>query len=302
MPRRIVLIVALLTALHPGRAFAAEAKEDGVNLSQVLFEELVDNVEHPYAKIPLLTIGGFKLSISITKHFILLAVVALLVLATLFYLARKLRDPFKKPTRLQSLFETLLEYMRHEVFEPVLGPEGKRFQLLCFSFFLFILYANLLGLVPPFAPIVPPGADKAAWLGGAVTGNLATTAGLGLIAFATFNVAGMRSKGIIGYWRDMIPHGTPVWMAPITLLLEIIGTLSKTFAMIMRLFANMIGGHVAILIILLLVIKFQSLAIGPIAVLVDLAISGLEIFVAVLQAYIFSFLSALFIGIAVRKH
>jgi F-type H+-transporting ATPase subunit a len=91
-------------------------------------------------------------------------------------------------------------------------------------------------------------------------------------------------------------------MAPVTLLLEIVGIFSKTLALIMRLFANMIGGHVAILVILLLVLKFQSLAIGPIAVLVDLAISALELFVAVLQAYIFSFLSALFIGLAMRKH
>jgi F-type H+-transporting ATPase subunit a len=304
MPQRVVLILVALLAAGPGRAFAAPAEEpkEGFSLSQVLFEELTDNIEHPYARIPLLSIGGFTLAFSITKHFILMTVVALLVLLTMFYLAHKLKDPFKKPTRLQSLFETILEYLRKEVYEPVLGPEGKRYQILCFSFFLFILYSNLLGLVPPFAPLMPPGAEKAAWLGGAVTGNLATTAGLGLITFVVFNVAGMRAKGAFGYWKDMIPHGTPVWMAPFTLLLEIVGTFSKTFAMIMRLFANMIGGHVAILIILILIIKFQSLVLGPAAVLVDLAISGLEIFVAILQAYIFSFLTALFIGLALRKH
>ena len=91
-------------------------------------------------------------------------------------------------------------------------------------------------------------------------------------------------------------------MGPITLLLEVVGIFSKTIALIMRLFANMIGGHVALLLILLLILKFQSLAIGPVAVLVDLAISALELFVAVLQAYIFSFLSALFIGLAIKKH
>ena len=91
-------------------------------------------------------------------------------------------------------------------------------------------------------------------------------------------------------------------MGPITLVLEIVGIFSKTIALIMRLFANMIGGHVALLLILLLILKFQSLTIGPFAVLVDLAISALELFVAVLQAYIFSFLSALFIGLAIKKH
>ena len=192
--------------------------------------------------------------------------------------------------------------MRREVYEPVLGEEGRKYHLLCFTFFLFILYSNLLGMIPPFAPLAPKGGGEMVWLGGAVTGNLATTAGLGLITFMVFNIQGMMSKGVLGYWRELIPHGTPAWMAPFTLLLEIVGIFSKTLALIMRLFANMIGGHVAMLVILLMVLKFQSLAIGPVAVLVDLAISALELFVAVLQAYIFSFLSALFIGLAMRKH
>jgi F-type H+-transporting ATPase subunit a len=157
-------------------------------------------------------------------------------------------------------------------------------------------------MIPPFAPLRPAGGGEAVWLGGAVTGNLSTTLGLGLITFFVFNIQGMATKGVIGYWRDLVPHGTPGWMAPVTLLLEIVGIISKTIALIMRLFANMIGGHVALLLILLLILKFQSLVIGPVAVLVDLAISALELFVAVLQAYIFSFLSALFIGLALRKH
>jgi F-type H+-transporting ATPase subunit a len=271
------------------------------NLSTALFSELTDNFEHPYATLTL-AVGNLRLPINITKHFILIAVVGLLVLASMFYLAHKLKDPFKTPTRLQSLFETLIQYMSDNVFQPVLGEEGRKFYLLCFSFFLFILYSNLLGMIPPFAPLRPSGESEAVWLGGAVTGNLATTAGLGIITFIVLNVAGMRSKGIIGYWKDLVPHGTPGWMVPFTLLFEVVGIFSKTVALIMRLFANMIGGHVAILLILLLIIKFQSLAIGPVAVLVDLAISGLELFVAVLQAYIFSFLSAMFIGLAIRKH
>jgi len=296
----MAFIVLLLAALPIVPVFAAEAQ--GFNLSTALFTELTDNVDHPYASLPLFSIGSFHLTLFITKHFILMTAVALLVLLSLFYLARKLRDPYRKPTRLQGLFEVLLDYMRREVYEPVLGEEGRKYHLLCFTFFLFILYSNLLGLIPPFAPVPPKGGGEAVWLGGAVTGNLATTAGLGLITFMVFNIQGMFSKGVIGYWRDLVPHGTPGWMAPVTFLLEIVGIFSKTLALIMRLFANMIGGHVAILVILLLVLKFQSLAIGPVAVLVDLAISALEIFVAVLQAYIFSFLSALFIGLAMKKH
>ena len=285
----------------PGRPHTGTG-EKGFSLSTALFEELTDNAERPYASLPLIDAGKLHLTINVTKHFIMMTLVAVLVLASMLYLARKLRNPYKKPTRLQSLFETLIEYMRDTVYQPVLGDEGKRFHMLCFSFFLFILYGNLLGMVPPFAPLRPNGESPAVWLGGAVTGNLATTAGLGLITFVVLNVAGMRAKGILGYWKGLVPHGTPGWMAPLTLLFEVVGMFSKTIALIMRLFANMIGGHVAIILILLLILKFQSLAIGPVAVLVDLAISALELFVAVLQAYIFSFLSAMFIGLAIRKH
>ncbi len=302
--RRIVLTGLLLAAIPLGILHAEEGAVHAgkLDMSAVLFGELTDNTDRPFAVLPLFSVGSFRLQLAITKHFILMTAVGLLVLASMLYLARKLRDPYRRPTRLQSLFESLLEYMRDTVYEPVLGAEGKRFYLLCFTFFLFILYGNLLGMVPPFAPIVPPGGGEAVWLGGAVTGNLATTLALGLITFVVFNVAGMRAKGILGYWKDLVPQGTPGWMGPITLLLEVVGIFSKTIALVMRLFANMIGGHVALLLILLLILKFQSLTIGPVAVLVDLAISALELFVAILQAYIFSFLSALFIGLAIKKH
>jgi len=303
----VALLILLLFALPAGGIFAAAPAQpregtEGFSLSKSLFAELTDNADRPFATLPIFSVGSLHLTLKVTKHFILMNAVALLVLASMFFLAYKLRDPFRKPTRMQGLFEVLIEYMRREVYEPVLGEEGRKYHLLCFTFFLFILYSNLLGMIPPFAPLPPKDGGEMVWLGGAVTGNLATTAGLGLITFMVFNIQGMRSKGVIGYWRDLVPHGTPGWMAPVTLLLEVIGILSKTLALIMRLFANMIGGHVAILVILLLVLKFQSLAIGPVAVLVDLAISALELFVAVLQAYIFSFLSALFIGLAMRKH
>jgi len=295
--------LCLVLVIIPVRlAHAEDQAKNEFNLSKVLFAEITDSYDHPFARIPLFTIGSFTLAISITKHFVLMTAVGLLVLASMFYLAHKLKDPLRTPTRLQSLFEALLQYMREQVYEPVLGPEGRRFHLLCFTLFLFILYANLLGMIPPFAPIKPPGESEAVWIGGAVTGNLATTVALGLITFFVFNASGMRAKGSLGYWRRLAPEGTPGWMLPFTLLLEFVGILSKTIALIMRLFANMIGGHVALLLILLLILKFQSIAVGPIAVIVDLAIMALELFVAVLQAFIFSFLSALFISVAQRTH
>jgi len=308
----------------PFGAFASEAESNGGNfeLKEPLFEELTDNTEHPYAVIDLgFSIGKTPVQIRVTKHLLLMWTVGALVLLSMFYLAHKLRNPFKKPTRLQGLLEVLIEYMKKEVFDPVLGEEGKGYYLLCYCFFFFVLYSNVLGLIPPFAPLhsavkldVPMGfvapldskvletGNWKVWLGGAVTGNLATTLGLGLITFVVFNVAGMKAKGVLGYWKGLVPNGTPGWMAPITWVLELIGLFSKTIALIMRLFANMIGGHTSIIVILLLIIKFQSLLVAPVALAVDLAIFALEMFVAVLQAYIFAFLSALFISLAMKKH
>jgi F-type H+-transporting ATPase subunit a len=282
-----------------------------VSFSGAIFDELTDNTERPFATLGELRIGGRVYELRLTKHLVLLVFVSVLVLASMFYLAAKLRHPFRKPTRLQGLFEVLLEYMRHEVYEPVLGEDGKKFVLLCFTLFLFVLYSNIIGLIPPFLPLKTVHAEAVAlagadlprvWIGGSITGNLAVTAGLGLITFVVLNIAGMRAKGVVGYWKGFVPHGLPGWMVPVTWVLEVIGLFSKTLALIMRLFANMIGGHIAILVILLLIIKFQSLAIAPLAIAVDVAISALELFVAALQAYIFSFRSALFIGLAIHKH
>lgn len=319
----VVTIFFVISCILPPGIHSSESASEGdaFELKDPLFEELTDSTEHPYAVIDLFRIGDMPFQIRITKHLLLMWVVGALVLLSMLYLARKLRNPFKKPTRLQGLLEVLIEYMKKEVFDPVLGEHAGKFYLFLFGLFFFVLYSNVLGLIPPFAPLhssvqldVPLGftvplapavkeaGDWKVWLGGAVTGNLATTLGLGLMTFVAFNVAGMKAKGVVGYWKGLIPHGTPGWMAPITLLLEIVGLLSKTFALIMRLFANMVGGHTALLVVLLFIVKFRSLLIAPVAVLVDLAIFALEGFVAVLQAYIFAFLSALFIGVAVKSH
>lgn len=288
-----------------------ETPKEQFSFSRAIFGELTDNTEDPFALLGTLHIAGAEYQIKLTKHLILLVVVTALVLATMIYLAVKLKHPIRTPTRLQGLLETLLEYMRREVYEPVLGEDGKKFTLLCFTLFLFVLYSNVIGLIPPFMPLGTVHAETAAlvggefprvWLGGSITGDLAVAAGLGLITFVVLNVAGMRAKGVVSYWKGLVPHGLPGWMVPVTWVLEVVGLFSKTLALIMRLFANMIGGHIAMLVILLLITKFQTLAVAPVAVLVDVAISGLEVFVAVLQAYIFSFLSALFIGLALGNH
>jgi F-type H+-transporting ATPase subunit a len=297
----LVSLVLIAPALFAEGGAAAGPVEKGFSLSEELFKELTDNTEAPFLRLLTFDVGRFRIELAFTKHSLLMILVTALVTAAMLYLASRLRDPYRRPSRLQSLLEMIVEYMRREVFAPVLGDEGKRFVPLCLTLFLFVLFSNLVGLIPPFVRL-PAVGGHAVWVGGAITGNLAVTLGLGLIVFAVFNYQGMKAQGFVGYWKHLIPHGTPGWMAPFAWLMEFVGLLSKTLALIMRLFANMIGGHVAIMVILLLIIKFESLSVGPAAVLIDLAISGLEVIVAVLQAYIFSFLSALFIGMALQKH
>ena len=178
----------------------------------------------------------------------MMALVAVLALASMLYLARKLRNPYKKPTRLQSLFETLIQYMRDTVYQPVLGDEGKRFHMLCFSFFLFILYGNLLGMVP-LRPAAPQRGSPG--LAGRRGHGQPRHHGPGLITFVVLQRGRDARQGILGYGKVWRRTGHPAAWPPLRSSLSG-GDVSKTIALIMRLFANMIGGHVAIILILLL--------------------------------------------------
>lgn len=153
------------------------------------------------------------------------------------------------------------------------------------TLFFFIWINNVLGLVPAF----PGGAN--------LTGNIAVTFVLALITLIIVNVNGNRY-----YWKHILRPDVPWWLYPIMLLVELIGIISKPFALMIRLFANMIAGHIIVLSLISLIFIFQTLAVAPVSIAFVLFMYILELLVGFLQAFIFTLLTALFIGMAIEEH
>jgi F-type H+-transporting ATPase subunit a len=235
-------------------------------------------------------IGRLALDISPTRHVVMLWIAALLcILTTLLALRahnRKTRLG-QAPSGLGNSLEAVVLYMRNEVILPNVGPHGNGYVPFLLTLFFFILFANLLGLIP---------------YGATATGNISVTATLAIITFIVIEVAGMKAQGW-GYINTIVfwPHDMSLAMKlPITVILtpiEIIGKFTKPFALAIRLFANMVSGHVVLLALISLIFTFATWFLVPVPIALALGISLLELFVAFLQAFIFTLLSSVFIGL-----
>ena len=235
-------------------------------------------------------IGNFAIDISPTKHVVMLLVAATLCLITLLWAARshaRQHAAGTAPRGPANGIEALVLYLRNDLVLPNVGAHGDKFVPFVLTLFFFILFANLLGLIP---------------YGSTATGNISVTATLAIITFFVVEIAGMRALGrkyigTVVYW----PHDMSIWMkAPMTLVMtpiEFISKLTKPFALAIRLFANMVAGHIVVLALIGLIFTFGSYIIAPLPLLMAFAIMLLEIFVALLQAYIFSLLASVFIGL-----
>ena len=235
-------------------------------------------------------IGRFALDISPTRHVVMLWIAALLcILTTLIALRahnRRTREG-KAPGGFGNGLEALVLYLRNEVVLPNVGAHGNAFVPYLLSLFFFILYVNLLGLIP---------------YGSTATGNISVTATLAIVTFFVIEIAGMRALGrsyinTIVFWPHDMSLGMKLFISPILTPIEIIGKLTKPFALAIRLFANMISGHVVLLALISLVFTFATWILVPLPIAMALGISFLELFVAFLQAFIFMLLSSVFIGL-----
>jgi F-type H+-transporting ATPase subunit a len=202
-----------------------------------------------------------------------------------------------------SLIEMICVYFRNEVAVPILGEEhADRFIKYIWSAFFFVLTMNLLGIIPIATALSPWGLH----LGGTATGNIWVTTTLALMTLVMMVWNGLRFGGK-AYLAHFSPG--PVFLAPLMIPLEIVGTFAKIFALAMRLFANMLAGHVLLAVLVSLILSaFEALgSVGGFAVAVPIvaasvAINFLEIFVAFLQAFIFTYLTVVFIGLSVNVH
>ncbi len=252
-------------------------------------------------ELPTIHVGGIAIDLSITKHVFWMIVATILTVVTMWAAARaarRLDQGEEAPGGILGAMEAFYLFLRDEVVMANIGRGGEGFVPLVITFFFFILYSNLLGLVP---------------FGATATGNISVTAGLALLALVVIELAGFRALGPRGYMSTIfyLPPGLPGWLKPIMLVImtpvELIGKLAKPFALAVRLFANMTAGHFVLLALIGLILTYGgwSHASGLVtivgAVALGLFVMFLEIFVAFLQAYIFAMLTAVFIGL-IRHH
>jgi F-type H+-transporting ATPase subunit a len=233
--------------------------------------------------------GPLAIDFSPTKHVVMISIAAFLCMLTLLTAARsqaRSAAAGQPPKGFANAIEAMVLYIRNEVILPNVGHHGEAFVPFLLTIFFFILFCNLLGLVPYFAT---------------ATSNISVTATLAIVSFLVIEIAGMRALGA-GYIKTIVywPHDMPIAIkAPITLIMtpvELIGKFTKPLALAIRLFANMIAGHVVVLALISIVFTFGSWLIMPAPVLATTGIMMLELFVAFLQAFVFCLLVSVFIG------
>ncbi len=274
--------------LRPTPTERAERKESTSILQHV--EDSHELEVEPFGVIHLpqfapIHLLGLTINLSITKHVVFLWIAALVLLLLLSTAARG-NSSRTVPRGLGNLVEVFIVFIRDEVVLPTIGREGLRFLPFFLTLFFFILVCNLLGLVP---------------YGSTATGNVNVTAGLAIISFFFIQIAGIMKNGFFGYFKGLIPHGVPVFVLPVMIVVEFIGLFTKPFALCIRLFANMTAGHIVILSLISLIFTFGTILVAPVSVAFALFINLLEIFIALLQAYIFTMLSSLFVSLAVHQ-
>ena len=227
----------------------------------------------------------FGIDVTPTKHTVVIWLAALILLVLFSYIASRYKKSLV-PKGITNLFEIFIIFVRDEIAKPTIGNEYKLFLPYLLTIFFFILFGNFLGFLPYSATF---------------TSNIAVTASLAVLTFIMTQFGGMRYNGIFGYWKGLLPHGIPSVLIPLMIVVEFMGLLTKPFALAIRLFANMIAGHTVILALLGLIFFMNTWVVAPVSVGFALFIYLLEVLVALIQAYIFTMLSALFIGMAVHQ-
>jgi F-type H+-transporting ATPase subunit a len=279
------LIIPALAALSLVPAATVRAEE---NLGDFLTHHISNSYEwHPIPGVnihlPHWLVGGLDLGIS--QH-VLMMLIAGGLLILLFALGSR-RHRGAPVSKLGHALEALVVYIKDEVVKPNLGekdtPKWMPFFLTMFFFFLTL---NIISLIPGFS---------------AATGNVNFTATMAVMVFIVYNLAGMIHNGPIHYLANVVPKGVPLFVLPIIGLIEFMGLFTKAVALCIRLFANMTAGHILILSLTGLIIVFKTAWVAIGFVPMTLFIYLIEVLVAFLQAYIFTLLSALFVGMAIHQ-
>ena len=257
--------------------------KDGELVEKSLSGKVVEVDEHGE-----LVEAGLPLDFSITKNVFMMMLSVIILLWVFLSLARSYKKMgISEPKGLAGFIEPVIVFIEEDVAIPNIGEEKYyRYMPYLLTIFFFILLNNLMGLIPFF----PFGAN--------VTGNIALTMVLAVFTFFITTFSGNKS-----YWQHIFnTPGVPVWLAPIMIPVEIIGMFTKPFALMVRLFANITAGHIIVLSLISMIFIFKSIFMSVPSLVMVLFMDCIELLVAFLQAYIFTLLSALFIGLAMPEH
>ena len=266
---------------------AAHAAEHGEGHEETLPEVIMHHISNGAVEYGFLApFEPFFEHWGITKAVLMMIVASVVLIVLLGIFLSSARAGSSAPKGMANALEVIVLFVRDDIAIANMGETwGRRFTPFLLTLFFFILTCNLLGLVPG---------------GYTATSNLNVTAALAILAFVTFVMSGMIALGPIGYFKHMVPHGTPVVIAPVVVVLETISVLVRPVALMIRLGANMTAGHIVILIILGFIFMFQSVALSVISIPLAVAITLLELIVAFIQAYVFTLLTALYVGMVVH--
>jgi F-type H+-transporting ATPase subunit a len=302
---------------------AAEHAAEAFNAGETIIGHVANSdIHHPLIHLP--TVVG--IDFSVTKHVFMLWLVAFVVFVVITWTVRKFLSREREqpvPQGFGNALEAVVEFIRDAIVQPNMGNKWVRtWTPLLLTLFVFIFSANVVGLIPAFDALallnhsvlhLPEDSflAKLTHGGTTATGNFNVTAGLATVTFFAIIIAGVRAHGFVQHWKNMVPHGLPIPIYFLLIPIEIMGMFVRPFALTMRLAANMTGGHIAVLAILSFVFIFAELfgnAMAGIGVGIGLSlplavgISALEIIVVLVQAYVFTLLTAVFMGMAIHAH
>ena len=266
-------------------------------------------------------------TISFSKHqFLLLFVSFILVSSIIISVRSYISHKQNIPNKFMSIIEMFVLYLRDDVLKNFIGDkEHREWAPLIYTIFFFVLFGNILGLIPFFdlmgliGSFLPPdfgGNEKGNFLyllskgGHTVTANINVTFALATVTFFAFIWAGIKKYGFIQHWKNLAPAGLPWPLYFIVVPIEFMGLFIRPLALTLRLAGNMMGGHIALIIFITFIFSAASMAgdysniagfgMAPFSILLALGLTMLELLVAVIQAYVFALLTAVFIGMAIH--
>ncbi|MBV6479475.1 MAG: ATP synthase subunit a [Ignavibacteria bacterium] len=297
---KIFFLVSLLSSINPVyNSLLADDKKSPESIEHEAEEEfnIIDKVvDHHYIDFYFLgklylphfkpvNILGMEFDFSITKSLFMIFLASILLIIIMAY-AASVNKKNKIPKGMGNMVESIIVFIRDEIVVPNMGKEGLKLLPFFLTLFFFILIANLIGLFPFMAQ---------------PTKNINVTTALALVTFFITQAKGIQAQGFSGYVKGLVPPGVPVFVLPIMIIVEFIGLFTKPFSLLMRLFANITAGSIIIfsLIGLIFVMEYAGTVI---AIPFALFIYMMEIFIALLQAYIFTMLSVLYINMAMHHH